>query len=700
MAVYYPHQGVPSTLVEERDACGVGFIASLSNEASHDIIQQALAACSCMEHRGACSADNISGDGAGVLTAIPWELFKDKIDPKAVSNSDGSIATAVGMMFLPRDEQTSNSVIEKMNSVFSSYKLTVKGWRDVPVDSSVLGSLSADFVPRIKQVFVQAEASNTFLDERAFEDVLYTARREIQGYFRQIKNTESYTCSLSSKTIVYKGMLRSSDLSRFYLDLVDERYASSFAVYHRRFSTNTPMRLLAHNGEINTLLGNINWVKSRQQGANSDLNPGFDTQRLQGPLVDVGRSDSANLDSVLESYVRAGFGAEEALMILVPEAFESQPKLRDKLDVKAFYSYYEALQEAWDGPALLVFCDGNVVGASLDRNGLRPARLSYRKISNFISRFLVAPESKAAAAAVAETDSAAVAAEVDNPDLITTQSFFGWGSEDVEVQITSMAAEGVEATYCMGDDAPLAAISNMPHTLYDYFKQRFAQVTNPAIDPLREGAVMSLSMFLGPRGDPTAKEPVGSVVKIESPVLNAEELAEIAATPFISMHTLSTVYPIQTALSVGGLQGRLSQLCDEAVAAVRAGANIVHLSDRLSDYSEPAAPLSDLTYVPPLLAVGAIHHKLISLGLRTDVSLVISTGQVWATHHFACLIGYGASAVVPYVAYDAVINWHGQKRNQLAMVRGDIPTLSASKAMYNYRYATQFLPAICYALND
>lgn len=255
----------------------------------------------------------------------------------------------------------------------------------------------------------------------------------------------------------------------------------------------------------------------------------------------------------------------------------------------------------------------------------------------------------------------------------------------MEVQITAMAAEGNEATYCMGDDAPLAAISVMPHTLYDYFKQRFAQVTNPAIDPLREGAVMSLSMFLGPRGDPLAmKEQADKRIKIESPILNLEELETIAQIESVKLETISTLYPIVDALTEGGLKTQLDIICDKAVELVQSGATIINLSDKPSI---AISSLQDVTYIPPLLAVGAVHHKLMALGLRTKASIVVTTGQAWATHHFACLIGYGASAVVPYAAYDAVINWHGQKRNQLAMERGDLPKLSASKAIANFRKA-------------
>lgn len=664
----------------------------------------------------------------------------------------------------------------------------------------MLGRLSKEFAPTILQVIVQAK-KDTVPNETSqdFNKLLYNIRREIQGGFRKRACEFSYVCSLSSKTIVYKGMLRSCDLGAFYKDLQDPRFASSFAVYHRRFSTNTvpkwflaqPMRLLAHNGEINTLLGNINWVKSRQYGVRKAIAEKQDnweqyTPKTLGPLVDVRRSDSANLDSILESFVKSGYSTEEALMILVPEAYANHPALSENLDLKAFYEYYESLQEAWDGPALLVFSDGDVVGATLDRNGLRPARymltsdennrmtvhvmsevgvtkaltqfttnseksqnnvklidagrlgpgemLSVKlregklylndelkksvasqkpykqwvktsiqsqpkksfkpELISFVQNYIPDPIARSEAVAKIEllSDTSPLASEVDNENLITTQAFFGWGTEDVEVQITAMARDGEEATYCMGDDAPLAALSVMPHTLYDYFKQRFAQVTNPPIDPLREGAVMSLSMFLGPKGNPLSHDlQAGTRVKISSPIINSQELSDISSLNSIKVQSISTLYPLTEGLTQGGLKSRLEKLCNDVQEAVRAGNNIINLSDKLSDYdnTETSATiaLTSLTFIPPLLAVGAVHHSLIRSGLRTQVSIVVSTGQAWSTHHIACLVGYGASAVVPYAAYDAVINWHSQKRNQNAMSRGEFSALTAEEAIVNYRKA-------------
>lgn len=394
MSVYSVEKGIPAQLVDERDACGVGFIASLDNQPSHGILQQALAACSCMEHRGATSSDNISGDGAGVMTAIPWQLLAPMVDASKRLNADGSPATGVAMAFMPKDAATHAKTVILMEQVAQANGFKIVGWRDVPVDEAVLGSLARDFVPRIQQFAVQrSDASEPALaTSREFDQKLYELRREIQGWFRQNAVKDGYLCSLSSRTIVYKGMLRSCDLPLFYKDLVDPLYTTTFSVYHRRFSTNTipkwflaqPMRLLAHNGEINTLLGNINWVKSRQYSMRGEHRQQLDDSmmtpeegkpaKVRAPLVDLGRSDSANLDSILDYYVQAGRTPAEAVMMLVPEAYSSQPSMQNSPAVADFYKYYESIQEAWDGPALLVFSDGDAVCAALDRNGLRPAR--------------------------------------------------------------------------------------------------------------------------------------------------------------------------------------------------------------------------------------------------------------------------------------------------------------------------------------
>lgn len=384
MSVYSSNLGIPAALVEERDACGVGFIANLQNKASHSVVSQALASCTCMEHRGATSADNKSGDGAGIMTAIPWDLLLNDLphlnSQLNLSNKDSLGAMAVGMLFLSRESSLAEKQINLVENILKKYNVNLVSWRDVPIDNGVLGRFSSEYVPTIKQIIVQANDKSYEIDSKEYEKLLYTISNEIQ------EASEIYVSSFSSKTIVYKGMLMSCDLPLFYKDLSNPLFTSTFAIYHRRFSTNTipkwflaqPMRLLAHNGEINTLLGNINWVKSRE----------FSKSKSDKYLVDLGRSDSSNLDSVLDSYVKSGCTPEEALMILVPEAYSCRPKLRNRQEVLSFYKYYESMQEAWDGPALLVFSDGNVVGAALDRNGLRPARYMVTKDANTNEEFV------------------------------------------------------------------------------------------------------------------------------------------------------------------------------------------------------------------------------------------------------------------------------------------------------------------------
>jgi len=804
MAVYSSEDGIPAALVEERDACGVGFIANLNNKATHSTMTQAIQALTCMEHRGATSADNLSGDGSGIMSAIPWKLFSDYCDPEKVKNKDGTTGCAVGMLFLPREEPQTSEHIKIVEDVLNRSGFTVLGFRDVPVDKGVLGELSLQFVPVLKQVIVrggrEGEDSGFETDEE-LESELYAARREIHGLFRKedFDFTNAYVTSLSSRTLIYKGMLRSADLALFYKDLTDERFETNFAVYHRRFSTNTvpkwylaqPMRLIAHNGEINTLLGNINWMKSRERAMLGVQKKTIGSMlRLQGPLVDVTRSDSANLDSVLESLVRGGRTPEEAIMMLVPEAYMSQPRMSS--EVRDFYRYYEALQEAWDGPALLVFSNGKTIGAALDRNGLRPARymvtaneegdktvhmmsevgvtkalslfaeneddqlktvlldsgrlgpgemlavdlkegvfrtnnevkskMAQRhpygswadtctvplpvspfqsEITSFVKQYSslsLSPNLEGVVKESGETseseseeerekekkETAPLVETTDASQLLEMQTVFGWGSEDVEQQISAMAITGIESTFCMGDDAPLAALSVLSHTLYDYFKQRFAQVTNPPIDPLREGAVMSLRMFLGPRGDPLCtKGQLSKRVAINSPMMNLDELHSLKKQSGVNVKTVSTLYPLYDALSVGGLAAQIESVCSQAISAVREGSTIINLSDK----DESGKGYSDQAFVPPLLAVAAVHHRLIKEGLRNSASIIITTGQAWSTHHLACLVGFGASAVVPYAAYDAVLNWHATKRTQNSIQRGDIPELTPAAALNNYRKA-------------
>jgi glutamate synthase (ferredoxin) len=731
-------------LVEERDACGVGFIAHRQNYASQEIVTKALAALTCLEHRGGCSADQDSGDGAGILTAIPWELFQGQLASRNTEN------VAVGMIFLPQDPEAAKKSRAAVEQIAAEEKLTVLGWRVVPVKPDLLGIQAKENQPQIEQVFLAA--SNRSGDQ--LERDLYITSRRIVKAAKDISE-EFYVCSLSSRTIVYKGMVRSAVLGEFYQDLQNPAYKSAFAVYHRRFSTNTmpkwplaqPMRLLGHNGEINTLLGNINWMMAREASLNhpvwgvGEASPEETRIDEIKPLVHIDNSDSATLDNVLELLVRSGRSPLEALMMLVPEAYQNQPSLRDYPEIVDFYEYYSGLQEAWDGPALLVFSDGKKVGASLDRNGLRPARYVITKDDYIVVA------SEAGVVEIPETEiiekgrlgpgqmiavdlqtqevlknwdikqriakqhpygewlqqhrqeiqelvsnhgsstngngngKANLSSEpIDRQRLLQQQIAFGYTTEDVDMIIQPMALNGSEPTFCMGDDIPLAVLSEKPHLLYDYFKQRFAQVTNPPIDPLREKLVMSLKVELGERGNLLEVKPeYARRVKLDSPVLTETELEAIKLSGFATAE-LSTL--LEIAQGPEGLKAAVESLQAKAAESVRAGAKILILSD--------SSPLgTEYSYIPPLLAVGAVHHHLIREGLRMKASLVVKTAQCWSTHHFACLIGYGAGAVCPYMALDTVRDWWSDPKTQQFMTRGQIKTLTLEEAIANYRQAVE-----------
>ncbi|MGB0561064.1 MAG: glutamate synthase large subunit [Spirulinaceae cyanobacterium] len=721
----HPYPGQP-WLVEERDACGVGFIADPTGHASHTLVQQSLRALGCLEHRGGCSADYDSGDGSGVLADIPQPLFQEWFASQGLSAPQPE-QFAVGMVFLPMDEQEAIAGRQDIEAQVRQAGFQVAGWRKVPIHPAVLGQQARENLPQIEQIIVTADT----IEGDEFDRALYVAR----SYVGKKMSDDFYICSFSCRTIVYKGMVRAEILGQFYADLQNPAFTSRFAVYHRRFSTNTmpkwplaqPMRLLGHNGEINTLLGNINWMSAREPGLNAEGWSAADLQSLT-PIVNANNSDSANLDSALELLVRLGRSPLEAAMILVPEAYQNQPDLEDYPEIIDFYDYYSSIQEPWDGPALLVFSDGKTVGATLDRNGLRPARYCITK-DNYIvvsseagvvdlpeteivekgrlgpgqmiavdfgsqeilknwdikqrvagqhaygdwvktHREVVSPQNFTAAPTLAEAE------------LRQQQTSFGFTAEDVEMIITAMATAGKEPTFCMGDDIPLAVLSDKPRLLYDYFKQRFAQVTNPAIDPLRESLVMSLNMLLGPRGHLLHPAPDSArVLKIETPVLNDAELAEIRAASLPTTE-LSTLF----ALSEGpaGLAKALETLCTQAAESVRAGSKILILSDRA------AGGISDaMTYIPPLLAVGAVHHHLITEGVRLEASLIVDTAQCWSTHHFGCLIGYGASAVCPYLTLETIRSWWSSDRTQSQMENGKIPQMTLETAQIQYRKAVE-----------
>ncbi|MFS8803380.1 glutamate synthase-related protein [Synechococcus sp. R55.6] len=710
---------------QERDACGVGFLVDQRGRASHDLLQKTLQALTCMEHRGGCGGDGQSGDGAGIATAIPWSLLQAEMEEIRALDPAYS---AVGMVFLPQDPAECQAVQQVIDEYLTTTDWQRVVWRQVPVNPNCLGPMARQTMPSIWQMLL----THPTLEGDELEQQLYLLRRRIRrrvearfGFYAL------YFASLSCRVVVYKGMVQSSVLGQFYRDLQNPLYTTTYATYHRRFSTNTlprwslaqPFRYLCHNGEINTYLGNVNWMAAREQTL-SHPRWGTAVEDLK-PIIDPGTSDSAGLDAVFELLIQSGYSTQQAMMVLIPEAYRNQPELQDHPEVVDFYEFFGGLQEPWDGPAMVVFCDGKTIGATLDRNGLRPARYARSRDG------LLVVASEAGVVPLPETDilekgrlgpgqmltvdlqsgqicknweiKTQVAAQhpygewlkahrvqlstqgfentphLSEEQLLQAQTAFGYSSEDVEMIIEEMAATGKEPTFSMGDDAPLAVLSTQPHPLYDYFKQRFAQVTNPAIDPLRESLVMSLDVYLGSKGNLLEIRPEHArLLQLRSPVLNEAELAALQHTPF-PCHTLPILYPV--AAGPEGLEVQVRALCQQAAQAVRGGAEILILSDRGLD--------AEQALIPPLLAVGAIHHHLIQEGLRLRASLVVETAQCWSTHHFACLIGYGASAVCPYLAYEAVRQWWHKPKTQTQMAAGKLPQLSLAEVQLKYRAAIE-----------
>ena len=711
----------------ERDACGVGFLANLQNKSSHNLVVQALQALKCMEHRGACGADGISGDGSGIMTQIPWAFF-DSLVKENIPQNIASNSLAIAMVFLPDDHaQEIKSIFEWVAEQNNFY---VAAWRSVPVDINILGIQALANKPVVEQCLVYSK----LLAGDILERELYVLRKKIEKSISQANlnlNKQFYICSFSSRVIVYKGMVKSEVLAQFYKDLTDPQYISNFAIYHRRFSTNTmpkwslaqPMRFIAHNGEINTLVGNLNWMRSKESILYHESWKKYQDELK--PITNISNSDSSNLDSVVELLVASGKSPQEALMILIPEAYHNQPELENFSEIIDFYEYYASLQEPWDGPALVVFTDGKILGAVLDRNGLRPARylmtssglivvssetgvidlnvsdivkkgrlgpgqmlcvdmINRLLLDNYMIKQSIAtkfPYKKWLQQYQYTLESCAYLEDmsVDPIDMLRLHTAFGYTSEDVELVIEHMASLAKEPTFCMGDDTPLAILSEKPHLLYDYFKQRFAQVTNPAIDSLRESLVMSLSAYLGKKGN--FLEPsdyMSRVIKLKSPILNEKELSKLFEVNLKVIKLSTTFSTKQLSLAEG-----INFLCLKCLDCVKEGYEIIILSDKMEEL------LADNIFIPPLLAIGAIHHYLIDNNLRHSVSLVIETAQCWNTHHFACLIGYGASAVCPYMAFKTVRQWWYQPRTQKFMSMGKLVQISLQDAQHNYRLAIE-----------
>jgi glutamate synthase (NADPH/NADH) large chain len=695
----------------DRDACGLAMVATMRGTAGHDIIDVALGALRNLEHRGAVGSDAGTGDGAGIITQIPDAFLREvtafELPPVGFY--------AVGLSFLPVDAEERSEVKLGIETIALEESLTVLGWRDVPVDPAQLGSLARNAAPKIEQLFVASGLHDrdgeplhgVALDRQTFR-LRKRAERELEAYFP----------SLSSRTLVYKGMVTTLQLEPFYPDLSDERFASKLALVHSRYSTNTfpswplaqPFRMMAHNGEINTVQGNRNWMRARQSQLESEL-LGDLTPVL--PIVSPAASDSASFDEVVELLSLSGRSLPHAVMMMVPEAWENQPDLDAKR--RAFYEYHSLLMEPWDGPAAIVFTDGSLVGATLDRNGLRPGRWIETsdglvvlaseigvidvEASKVVRKGRLSPGKMF----VVDTEAGRLVDDdelkqdlaeskpwgewleqgrinlsdlpdrehiVHTPSSVTRrQRTFGYTEEEVRVLVAPMAKAGAEPLGAMGSDTPIAVLSKRPRLLFDYFTQQFAQVTNPPLDSIREEVVTSLKLGLGPQRNLLDATPEHArQIILDGPVIDNDQLAKIQHIDprpgSVVTTTIRGLYRVDEGPTA--MEKRLAAMCDEADRAIEAGAKFLVLSDRDSN--------ADLAPVPSLLMVAAVHHHLIRRQTRMHVGLIVEAGDVREVHHVALLVGYGASSINPYLAMETAED----------LVRsGELEGVTAQKAVAN-----------------
>ncbi len=690
----------------EKDSCGFGFIADINNIPKHEIVHQALDIVHKLDHRGAIGADPLAGDGAGILIQIPDEFFRNFFNTNNILLPKlGSYA--VGMVFLPNDETRASIAQKAIEKAISDEGQILIGWRKVPTDDSVLGKSVVGNKPLIKQFFIQK--SQNCKDEIQFQRKLYVIRKIVHKKLHEgnlLEWEDFYIVSLSSRTIVFKGMVLAPNLSKFYTDFQDKNFKTAIALFHQRFSTNTfpswrlaqPFRYLCHNGEINTVRGNINWMNSRRHSMKS-RNLGNDLEKLW-PIIENSPSDSSTFDNALELLVMGGYSLPHAMMLMIPEAWKDNDSMDE--DRKAFYEYYSALIEPWDGPAAMAFTDGKQIAATLDRNGLRPARYIVTDDNLIIMASEVGvlpeiPEEKILKKwrlqpgkmllvdlelkkiitdenlkndlkkkhpykdwlKMNQIKLSDVPKEIgpmtpDENSLLNLQRAFGYTQEDLKFFLEPMIKTGEDPIGSMGRDIPLAALSSKSRLLYDYFFQNFAQVTNPPIDPIREELVMSLVSFIGPRPNLLDVTSGGKQKRLEvdQPILTNTDLERIRRienhlTGSFKTLTLSICYKKNN--NYIDLTKIISDLCDKAENAISVnGYNILILSDRNVD--------EDHIALPALLATGAIHHHLIKKGLRTEVGIVLETGEARRVHDICLLAGYGAEAINPYLAFYTLSN--------------------------------------------
>jgi glutamate synthase (NADPH/NADH) large chain len=711
----------------EHDACGVGFIANIKGLRSHAIVGQGLKILENLDHRGAVGADKLMGDGAGILIQIPDDFYRAELAARGVTlPAPGEYG--VGMIFLPKEHASRLACEQELERAIKAEGQVLLGWRDVPVDAALPMSPAVRAKePVIRQVFIGRGPDVIVPD--ALERKLYVIRKTASAAIQALKLTHSreyYVPSMSCRTVIYKGLLLADQVGAYYKDLQDARTVSAFALVHQRFSTNTfpewplahPYRMVAHNGEINTVKGNFNWMRAREGVMKSPV-LGEDLQKLY-PISFEHQSDTATFDNALELLTMAGYPLAHAAMMMIPEAWEQHEGMDARR--RAFYEYHAAMIEPWDGPAAMVFTDGKQIGATLDRNGLRPARYIVTEDDLVImaseSGVLPIPESKivkkwrlqpgkmflidfeqgrivddeelknqfASARPYRQwienvrikLDSIAMPEVQDagefSESLLDRQQAFGYTQEDLKFLMSPMAAAGEEGIGSMGNDSPLAVLSDKNKPLPNYFKQLFAQVTNPPIDPIREAIVMSLNSFIGPKPNLLDINAVNPPMRLEvtQPVLDFTDMARLRdiarhSSGKFSSHELDICYPL--AWGVEGIEAKLASLCAEAVDALKGGHNILIITDRRMGREQVA--------IPALLALSAVHHHLVREGLRTTAGLVVETGSAREVHHFAVLAGYGAEAVHPYLALETLVQMH----------QGLGADLGPEKAIYNYTKA-------------
>ncbi|MEY3016581.1 MAG: Ferredoxin-dependent glutamate synthase 1 [Pseudomonadota bacterium] len=708
----------------EHDACGVGFVAQMRGRKSHEIVQQGLQILKNLDHRGAVGADALMGDGAGILLQIPDAFFREEMASQGVALPPPG-EYGVGMVFLPKENASRLACERALEKAVVAEGQVVLGWRDVPTDAQMpMSPRVRAKEPILRQIFIGR--GNDVVVQDALERKLYVIRKTASSAIQSLRlkhGKEYYVPSMSSRTIVYKGLLLADQVGVYFKDLCDPRCVSALALVHQRFSTNTfpewplahPYRMVAHNGEINTVKGNYNWMRAREGVMNSPV-LGADLQKLY-PISFAGQSDTATFDNCLELLVAAGYPLAHAVMMMIPEPWEQHTTMDESR--KAFYEYHASMMEPWDGPASIVFTDGRQIGATLDRNGLRPSRYCITDDDVVImaseSGVLPVPESKIVRkwrlqpgkmflidleqgrmihddelkSALSKSrpyqqwienvrvELASLNAQAENlPEpsplaLLDRQQAFGYTQEDIKFLMAPMAQAGEEGIGSMGNDSPLAVLSDKNKPLYNYFKQLFAQVTNPPIDPIREAIVMSLNSFIGPKPNLLDINQVNPPLRLEvsQPILNFADMRRLRD---IEQHTrgkfrsqvLDITYPL--AWGKEGIEARLATVCAEAVDAIAAGANILIISDK--------AVGPDRVAIPALLALSAIHQHLVREGKRTLAGLVVETGSAREVHHFAVLAGYGAEAVHPYLAMESIVDFH-------KTLSGD---LSPEKALANY----------------